>query len=245
MNTNANANHANAANPNPNPLDALVDAAVQDLDALETKLKLDFAIPPTEKSQTKVTNKVSLTALGLAASIASSDPARFPEYQSLPDAAAFVETMARLADRANELATHVGKAILKQRYPASILVLSLYQVVKGLARVADNEVMRENVPKLAKELAPKRKKPAQTAEQAALKAAAKKRARRVAKAKAVIAANEAPIPVGPPAGGTAPAAEAQSASTQPAAAAAETAAPAASGAVPPTAVTLTLTPAAR
>jgi hypothetical protein len=222
----------------PTAIDLLADEAVKELDALEAKLDLDIVIRPNDKQQIHSLNRVSVKAVNLAADIVTSDPTRFPDFTDIPGAADYTNAMGRVATRVTELGTHVTKSIQNKRYPTALQVLALYQVIKGLSRLADNETMREKVPELAAELGPRKKKKANpsgttppkpkltVAEKAAKKAAAQ-RARRVAKAKAVIAANTDPPPATAPAAGgnTSP----------PAAAANDTAHPAA--------VTLTLTPA--
>jgi hypothetical protein len=185
----------------PTPIDLLADETVKELDALEAKLGLDIVIRPNDKQQIHALNRVSVKAVNLAAGIVTSDPTRFPDFTGIPGSADYTNAMGRVASRITELATHVKKSIQNKRYPTALEVLALYQVIKGLSRIADNETMREKVPELAAELAPRKRnpkpKPTQ-AEQAAKKAAAQ-RARRVAKAKAVIAANTDPPPTPAPA----------------------------------------------
>jgi hypothetical protein len=185
----AQAHHDSNTTPSPTELESLATDTVAQLKALEAKLNLDIVVPPTAKNQMRAMKRVSDKALGLAADIVSSDPARFADFAGLPASAQHVAAMSGVALQANELATHVQKSVQNHRTPAAQQTLALYSVVKSLGRVTSNETMREKIPLLKAEVAPKRKnpKPRVTKEQKMAKRAAASQAKRIAKAKGLLA----------------------------------------------------------
>jgi hypothetical protein len=183
--------HPQPANA-PSAIDVLADSIIQQIDAMESSMTLDITIRPNDKAQIRSLNRVSVKALQLGAAIVASDPTRFPDFQGMAAAADYATAMGRVATRVIELGTHVQKSVQNTRYASSIQVLALYKIVKALGEVAENEVMREKVPELAAELAPKHrgpKKPKQTKAEKAEKRAAAARARKVAKAQQILAEN--------------------------------------------------------
>jgi hypothetical protein len=167
---------------------------------------------------------VSIAALNLASEIVSAAPGRFPDFAGLPAAAAYVETMAPVAARAAELATHIENSVLNQRIPAATMTLALYAVVKSLGRITENETMREKIAELKAALVPKRKnpKPKETKGAKTVKRVAKSVSKRVAKALQTLAAAGITVPGAPstppaPAASPAPETGASSASAAPAA----------------------------
>jgi hypothetical protein len=185
----------------PKSLGTIVAQAIAQIDALEANLGLDIVVPPNDKDQNRALNRVSDTALGLASDIVSSAPERFPDFSGIAAGAAYAETMQPLAARIATLGTHVQNSIQNQRGPAAQQTLALYTVVKGLGRIVSNETMREKVPQLKVEIAPKHKvpKPKQTKSEKAVKVAAKNKGKRINKALATLAAEGVTIPaVNPP-----------------------------------------------
>jgi hypothetical protein len=180
-------------------LSAIASESIAQLQALEAKLNLDIAIPPNDKAQVRALARVSDTAIGLASEVVSAAPSRFPDFATLPAAAAYVATMQPLADQAGALATHVQKSVQNQRTPAALQALALYAVVKGLGRLNGNETMREKVTALKAEIAPKRAKPKETKGVKGAKRLAKAQADRLQKAQAIVASGGArpgsPIPI--------------------------------------------------
>jgi hypothetical protein len=169
--------------PEPSALSKLATASIAQLDALETKLDLNIVVAPNDKAQRRSLARVTDTAIALAADIVGAAPERFPDFASLPSAAAYVETMGPLADRAVELGVHLQKSVQNQRTPAALQTLSFYAVAKGLGRMTGNETMREKVQALKAEVAPKRvnPKPKETKGQKAAKRSAKAQADKIAK----------------------------------------------------------------
>jgi hypothetical protein len=96
--------------------------------------------------------------------------------------------MTPLVARAVQLGVHLQKSVQNNRVPAAQQTLALYSVVKGLGRIVDNETMREKIPQLKAELAPKHKTPRvkKTKEQVALERAAKSQADRLQKAQVIV-----------------------------------------------------------
>jgi len=165
------------------------------LDALEASLNLDIVIAPNSKHQIGALNRVTDTAIGLASDIVSAAPARFPDFADLPAAASYVQSMGQIASRATELATHVQKSVTNQRAPAATKTLALYAVVKGLGRITNNETMREKIPLLKAEVAPKHAnpKPKESKGEKAVKKMSKAAAKRLLKAQAIVAAAGMPL----------------------------------------------------
>jgi hypothetical protein len=182
---------------------ALAAKALAGLEAIETMLALDIVIRPNDKNQMYALNRVSDAAIGLASDIVTATPERFPDFAALPDAAAYVDAMSPVAARAAELAQHIKNSIQNQRSPAANTTLVLYGVVKHLGRLVDNETMREKVTLLKAEVAPARtnRPPLQTKSEKAVKQAARQRAARIAKAKALLAKEGVEAPEATPADG--------------------------------------------
>jgi hypothetical protein len=171
------------------PIDPTAAQAIAKLDALEASLDLDIVVPPNDKAQMRALSRVSDKALALAADIVSSDPSRFADFSAISPAVQHVETMVPVGARVAQLATHVQKSIQNKRTPAAQQTLALYAVVKGLGRITGNETMREKVPQLKAELAPKRTnpKPKVTKMEKAAKRLSTSRQKKLAKAMAVLA----------------------------------------------------------
>ena len=171
------------------------------MNAMESMLNLDIVISPNDKHQIGALNRVSDTAIGLASDIVSAAPDRFPDFTDLPAAASYVQTMGQVAERATTLATHVQKSVQNQRAPAATKTLALYAVVKGLGRITDNETMREKVPQLKAELAPRLKdpKPKETKTEKAVKKMSKQNENRVARAMKLLAKAGVAVPATIPA----------------------------------------------
>ena len=201
----------------------LASEAMAQLDALEAKLNLDIVVRPNDKAQIRALKRVSDNALSLASDIVDSSPTELAAFSGIPAARDYAIAMSPVATRAALLATHLQKSIANKRTPAAQKTLALYAVVKGLGRIVTNETMRETVPLLKAEVAPKVKSPKrkETKEEKAAKRSAKSTAERDTKATAVLAAaNGAP----PPTSGSSSPASAPAA-TAPAAAAPATATP--------------------
>ena len=92
-------------------LDSLAIMAMKQIDDIESKLDLDIVVPPNDKNQMRAVRRISPAALRLAADIVGAAPERFPEFVGFAEAAAYVETMLPLADRALALANHIQKSI--------------------------------------------------------------------------------------------------------------------------------------
>jgi hypothetical protein len=204
--------------PVPKSIRLTAAEAIAQLDALEAKLGLDIVISPNDKHQNRALNRVSDTALGLAADIVGAAPARFPDFSAIAPGASYVQEMAPLAARLGELAGHVQKSIQNQRAPASQQTLALYSVVKGLGRIVDNETMREKVTKLKAEIAikPKAPKPKVTRAEKVARTAAKRLQARLDKAAGLLIAHGRPVP-GTPSPVSVPPADKQVALVAPAA----------------------------
>ncbi len=173
----------------PTVTSAFTKKVIAQLDALEASLGLDIVIRPKEKSLIGAGNRVSDTAIGLAADIVSAAPGRFPDFTGLPTASDYLQAYGQVASRAKELVMHLTNSLNNQRVPAATQTLALYAVVKGLGRIVGNETMGEKVTALKAEVAPKRKnpKPKVTKGQKAAKRLAQSTATKVEKAQAVLA----------------------------------------------------------
>ncbi|MGO8997650.1 MAG: hypothetical protein ACLQVI_30400 [Polyangiaceae bacterium] len=191
---------------------ALAAQVIAQMDAIESLLNLDIVVPPNDRYQIRALRRVTDTAIGLASDIVSAEPDRFPDFTDLPTAASYVKTLAQVAERASTLTAHLQNSIQNQRTPAASKTLALYAVVKGLGRITANETMREKIPQLKAEIAPKLKdpKPKQTKTEKAVKTMTKQNENRVARAmkllaKAGVAVTTTPTATPTPTGAATPA----------------------------------------
>jgi hypothetical protein len=186
-------------------VDPQIAAILTQIDALEASLHLDIVVHPNDKQQIAALARVSDAALSMAANVVAGMPSLGPQFGELPGASEYVQKMAPLVQRVTDFAAHLQKDIRNRRTPAALEALTLYAFLKSLARLPENETIREKVATLQAELAPKRKnpKPRVTKAQKVARSAAKRQAAKVAKAKELLA-SVAPVAPNTPAAAPSP-----------------------------------------
>ena len=173
--------------------------ALAALKQLTAGLPIDDAIPDNQMDATKVTHRVPLEAMAIAASVLTENPAHFPQFDATDarGAMAYEQAMTPVAQAAQVLANRVTKSVLKRSSNMAHQTLALYQVMKGTSRLATNEETRTQVKQLSTLLTTFHKTRATSVPQTEVDAmvktrkSAKKQA--LAQAKADAASNEAAI----------------------------------------------------
>lgn len=134
------------------------DVSTQAADALAAikqvtaSLTIDDAIPPNQMAATKVSNRVPLEAMTIAAGILKDDPKRFPQFDGADAQAAidYEQQMVPVGRAALVLSKRIAKSVLKRRSNMAHQTLALYQVMKGTSRLDTNEETRTQVQELKK-----------------------------------------------------------------------------------------------
>jgi hypothetical protein len=126
--------------------------AVASLKQLTTSLPIDDAIPSNQVASTRVTGRVPLEAMTIAAAILQNDPKQFPQFDGTEARAAidYENAMVPVGQAALVLSKRITKSVLKRRSNMAHQTLALYQVLKGTSRLATNEEIRTQVQQLKK-----------------------------------------------------------------------------------------------
>lgn len=149
---------------NTHPIRSLA-AALDALARIERSLAIDDALPPNDLHQIRTSNRVTTTAIAIAADVAEAAPEHFIDVDAaaLRDAMEYDEPARRLAESLRRLAHRLEKSRMKRRWPAAQQTLVLYAALKSKARVPKHETFREKLALLRAEF-PKRRKETSTAE---------------------------------------------------------------------------------
>jgi hypothetical protein len=133
--------------------------AVAQIKQIISALPIDDAIPPDQVTGTRVTNRVPLEAMIIAARVLAENPGQFPHFDAADAQAAiaYEQAMQPVLEAATVLTTRLGKSLLKRRAAMAQQTLALYQVMKGASRLAANEETRTQVKQLSKLFTTKRK----------------------------------------------------------------------------------------
>jgi hypothetical protein len=126
--------------------------ALASLKQLTASLPIDDAIPPNQMAATKVSNRVPLEAMTIAAGILNDDPKRFPQFDGADAQAAidYEQQMVPVGQAALVLSKRIARSVLKRRSNMAHQTLALYQVMKGTSRLSTNEETRTQVQQLKK-----------------------------------------------------------------------------------------------
>jgi len=127
-------------------------SALDSLRALTSALPIDDAIPPNQMAATKVTSRVPLEAMTIAAGVLANNPKQFPQFDGTEAQAAidYETAMAPVGQAALVLSKRIAKSVLKRRSGTAHQTLALYQVMKGTSRLSTNEETRTQVQQLKK-----------------------------------------------------------------------------------------------
>ena len=122
-------------------------------------MPIDDAIAPQALAATKITNRVPLAVMQIAAGVVSDNPSQYPQFDAagIQSAVEYEQAMAPVAAAAQALADSIQKSILKTRGTAANQALALYAVVKGTARLPTSERSRVQVKTMGKLIATRRK----------------------------------------------------------------------------------------
>jgi hypothetical protein len=173
--------------------------AVASLKQLTAGLPIDDAIPTNQLTATRVTHRVPLEAMTIAASILEDNPQHFPQFNATDakGAIAYEQAMVPVAQAAQVLANRITKSVLKRRTGMAQQTLALYQVMKGTSRLDASEETRTQVKQLGKLFTTKHKSRETEVSQkeagAMVKTRKSAKKQAVAQAKADAASNEAAI----------------------------------------------------
>lgn len=230
---------ATSATPTPSvSVSAQAGDALASLKQLTGALPIDDAMPPKALAAAKVSNRVPVEVMSIAANILNDAPSQYPQFDATEAQAAvdYEQAMVPVAQAAQVLSTRITKSVLKRRSAMATQALALHAVMKGTARLPTNQQTRTQLKSMSKLLTTKRKsratavtkkdtagvatvirsqKKAQAA-QAAVTAATGKAAIAGAEAVVRVTANagvlpQTPAPSAPPVAPTAPVAPASSA----------------------------------
>jgi hypothetical protein len=126
--------------------------ALASLKQVTANLTIDDAIPPNQLAATKVSNRVPLAALTIAAGILQNDPKQFPQFDGADAQAAidYEQQMVPVGQAALVLSKRIAKSVLKRRSNMAHQTLALYQVMKGTSRLSTDEGTRTQVQQLKK-----------------------------------------------------------------------------------------------
>jgi hypothetical protein len=126
--------------------------AVAALLALSNTLPIDDAIPPKDLAAAKVTNRVPLKAMQIAAEILTANPGQYPQFDAAEatSSVAYEQAMQPVADNALALSQRITKSILKKRSTNAVQTLALYGTLKSVARLPASESTRGQVKQLTK-----------------------------------------------------------------------------------------------
>jgi hypothetical protein len=174
-------------------------SALDSIRALSAALPIDDAIPPNQMAATKVTSRVPLEAMTIAAAVLANNAKQFPQFDGTEAQAAidYETAMVPVAQAALVLSKRITKSVLKRRSGTAHQTLALYQVMKGTSRLSANEETRTQVEQLKKLFTTRAKSRAADVTQAEaekmVKTAKSKKKQAVAEAKAADASNVATI----------------------------------------------------
>jgi hypothetical protein len=144
--------HTTAASTTTPDVATQATEALASLKTLTASLPIDDAIPDNQMAATRVTGRVPLAAMSIAAGVLADSPEQFPQFDATDAQGAldYEEAMVPVARAALVLSNRITKSVLKRRSGMAHQTLALYLVMKGASRLAENEGIRTHVKEMRK-----------------------------------------------------------------------------------------------
>jgi len=155
-------------------INALATTALAALKKVAGDIPVDD-VSPEDMAAAHVGNRVPDEAMTIAATLLEADPKRFPAYdaKTIRSALAYEQAMKPLGTQVTLLGQQITRTAYKRKGDAATQTLSLYQSLKGLARLSKSEPTRTQQRALQKLLTNTRKPRSTTVTQAEAKKAVK------------------------------------------------------------------------